>query len=96
MLVCIDREAPVVTLEERVRSLGEPQVEPAPTIPGMNREIGVGSQILRDLGLSNIRLLSRTGKRPVGVDGFGLTVDDVVFFDPAGKTIRPVLEVVRG
>ncbi|MBC7793389.1 MAG: 3,4-dihydroxy-2-butanone-4-phosphate synthase [Clostridia bacterium] len=96
VLVCIDRETPEITLEERVRNLGEPVQEQLHTAPGMMREIGIGAQILRDLGLAHIRLLSRTGKRPVGVDGFGLVVDDVVTFDTVGKTTRPVLEVVRG
>ncbi|MDE2017017.1 MAG: 3,4-dihydroxy-2-butanone-4-phosphate synthase [Hyphomicrobiales bacterium] len=39
------------------------------------REIGLGAQILRDLGASSIRLLTNTPLRYVGLRGFGLTID---------------------
>lgn len=38
------------------------------------REYGVGAQILVDLGLSRIRLLTSSPRRIVGLDGFGLHV----------------------
>ena len=38
-------------------------------------EVGVGAQILRDLGLSNIRLIAGREVDYVGVGGFGLTLD---------------------
>jgi 3,4-dihydroxy 2-butanone 4-phosphate synthase/GTP cyclohydrolase II len=38
-------------------------------------EIGVGAQILRDLGLSGIRLIAGREVEYVGVEGFGLTLD---------------------
>lgn len=38
-------------------------------------EIGVGAQILRDLGLSHIRLIAGREVGFVGVQGFGLTLD---------------------
>lgn len=38
------------------------------------REYGIGAQILVDLGLSRIRLLTNTPRRIVGLDGFGLQV----------------------
>jgi 3,4-dihydroxy 2-butanone 4-phosphate synthase/GTP cyclohydrolase II len=96
VLVCLDRGAPSTTLEERVKKLGESESEPPGA--GTVREIGVGAQILRDLGLSRIRLLSRTTKRPVGLDGFGLVIDDLVAFEPGArpKPLDPIrLEVVR-
>lgn len=39
------------------------------------REIGLGAQILRDLGISSIRLLSSRERRYVGLEGFGLTIE---------------------
>jgi 3,4-dihydroxy 2-butanone 4-phosphate synthase / GTP cyclohydrolase II len=38
------------------------------------REVGVGAQILRDLGISTIRNLSRTGVPFVGLSGFGIEI----------------------
>ena len=38
-------------------------------------EIGVGAQILRDLGLSKIRLIAGREVDYVGVKGFGLTLE---------------------
>lgn len=38
------------------------------------REIGVGAQILRDLGISSIRLLSSSEKTYVGLSGFGIEI----------------------
>ena len=41
------------------------------------REIGLGAQILRDLGVSSIKLLSSRSRRFVGLDGFGITIASV-------------------
>jgi 3,4-dihydroxy 2-butanone 4-phosphate synthase/GTP cyclohydrolase II len=38
------------------------------------REIGVGAQILRDLGVSSIRLLSSHEMTYVGLSGFGIEI----------------------
>jgi 3,4-dihydroxy 2-butanone 4-phosphate synthase/GTP cyclohydrolase II len=38
------------------------------------REIGLGAQILRDLGVSSIRLLSSSRRRYVGLEGFGVSI----------------------
>src|SRR5216684_5997252 len=38
------------------------------------REIGIGAQILRDLGLRHIRLLTNHPKRVAGLEGFGITI----------------------
>jgi len=38
------------------------------------REIGLGAQILRDLGVSSIRLLSSHERTYVGVSGFGIEI----------------------
>jgi len=41
------------------------------------REIGLGAQILKDLGISSIRLLTSRSLRYVGLDGFGIRIDAV-------------------
>jgi len=38
------------------------------------REIGIGAQILRDLGVSRMTLLTNTRQKLVGLDGYGLTI----------------------
>jgi 3,4-dihydroxy 2-butanone 4-phosphate synthase / GTP cyclohydrolase II len=38
------------------------------------REYGIGAQILLDLGLSSIRILTNNPKKIVGLDGYGLSV----------------------
>jgi len=38
------------------------------------RDIGLGAQILRDLGVSSIRLLASHDRRYVGLEGFGITI----------------------
>ena len=38
------------------------------------REVGVGAQILRDLGISSIKLLSSTERVYVGLSGFGIEI----------------------
>ena len=42
------------------------------------REYGIGSQILADLGLTSIRILTNNPKKMTGIEGFGLTVVEQV------------------
>ena len=42
------------------------------------RDYGVGAQILRQLGIQNIRLMSNNPKKRAGLKGYGLTITDVV------------------
>jgi 3,4-dihydroxy 2-butanone 4-phosphate synthase/GTP cyclohydrolase II len=43
-------------------------------LPADAREYGIGSQILADLGLSTIRILTNNPRKIAGIEGFGLTV----------------------
>jgi 3,4-dihydroxy 2-butanone 4-phosphate synthase/GTP cyclohydrolase II len=38
------------------------------------RNYGIGAQILRDLGLSSIRIMTNNPRKLVGLDGYGLTI----------------------
>ncbi|HEV2131203.1 MAG TPA: GTP cyclohydrolase II, partial [Longimicrobiaceae bacterium] len=42
------------------------------------RDYGIGAQILVDLGLSTIRILTNNPKKIVGLDGYGLSVTEQV------------------
>jgi 3,4-dihydroxy 2-butanone 4-phosphate synthase/GTP cyclohydrolase II len=42
------------------------------------REYGIGAQILADLGLSTIRILTNNPRKIVGIEGYGLTVAERV------------------
>jgi 3,4-dihydroxy 2-butanone 4-phosphate synthase/GTP cyclohydrolase II len=44
--------------------------------PADARDYGIGNQILADLGLTTIRILTNNPKKLVGLDGFGLTVTE--------------------
>jgi 3,4-dihydroxy 2-butanone 4-phosphate synthase/GTP cyclohydrolase II len=43
-------------------------------LPADKRDYGIGSQILRDLGLRKIRILTNNPKKIYGIDGYGLSV----------------------
>lgn len=42
------------------------------------RQYGIGAQILRKLGVQRMRLLTNNPKKMVGLDGFGLTIEEQV------------------
>jgi 3,4-dihydroxy 2-butanone 4-phosphate synthase/GTP cyclohydrolase II len=46
--------------------------------PADARDYGIGNQILADLGLSTIRILTNNPKKMTGIDGFGLAVVEQV------------------
>jgi 3,4-dihydroxy 2-butanone 4-phosphate synthase/GTP cyclohydrolase II len=47
-------------------------------LPADLRDYGIGAQILVDLGLSSIRLLTNNPKKIVGLEGYGLRVTDQI------------------
>ena len=46
----------------------------------LQHEIGIGAQILSDLGLSTIRLLTNHPRKVVGLEGFGIQITEQIPF----------------
>jgi 3,4-dihydroxy 2-butanone 4-phosphate synthase / GTP cyclohydrolase II len=51
--------------------------------PMDERDYGIGAQILRELGVKRLRLLTNHRRKRAGLDGFGLELDDYVPLDGA-------------
>ena len=51
--------------------------------PAELRNFGIGAQILTDIGLSSIRILTNNPKRIHGLDGYGLSITDQIPIDGA-------------
>jgi 3,4-dihydroxy 2-butanone 4-phosphate synthase / GTP cyclohydrolase II len=75
------REPLPTSLLDRMRGLGESGDTPVPEL----RDYGVGAQILFDLGVREMILLSNTHRTIVGLDGYGLTVIGERPIVPAAK-----------
>lgn len=54
-------------------------------LPMDARDYGVGAQILRDLGISKIKLISNNPKKRVGLMGYGLEIVDTVGIEIASN-----------
>jgi 3,4-dihydroxy 2-butanone 4-phosphate synthase/GTP cyclohydrolase II len=76
-----DREGRGVLVYLREGAAGVPIGQSAPrTNSHQNRkqdwrDVGLGAQILRDLGVSSIRLLATRSRQYVGLGGFGVSID---------------------
>jgi len=67
------------SLDRELRSLrGEPAESGVVSGTENFRDYGIGAQILADLGLHNIRLLTNHPKKMIGLDGYGLNIVDYV------------------
>jgi 3,4-dihydroxy 2-butanone 4-phosphate synthase / GTP cyclohydrolase II len=65
-------------------------------LPADKRDYGIGSQILRDLGVQKIRLLTNNPKKIYGLDGFGLSiVEQVPLRIEPGQHNRAYLEAKK-
>ena len=51
-------------------------------LPADLRDYGIGAQILTDLGLTSIRILTNNPKKIIGLEGYGLSVSDQVPIQP--------------
>lgn len=79
-VVVLIREPQPMALSDRVRrKLGEP-------LKSTNelRDYGIGAQILLDLGVKEMKLLSNTPRTIVGLDGYGLSVVETLPIEQGG------------
>ena len=77
-VVVLIREANPTSLSERVRLMAG---SPRPVQP--LRDYGVGAQILTDLGIKDMVLLSNTQRAVVGLEAYGLNIVDQLAIDGA-------------
>ena len=65
-------------------------------LPVDKRDYGIGSQILRDLGLKNIRILTNNPKKIYGIEGYGLhVVEELPIKIEPGEHNRGYLETKK-
>lgn len=78
VIVIMRQEERNVDLLSRLKMLHRQELA-TKTTSEIQKDIGVGAQILRKLGLHKIKLLSNTPKKRVGLDGYGL---EIVGYEP--------------
>lgn len=81
VLVILGHEEPTDLLVHRVKMFEQQDKGDAPTMAkkqGTSRRVGIGSQILSDMGVSKMKLLSSNDKRYHALGGFGLEVVEYV------------------
>ncbi|CAH0526690.1 bifunctional 3,4-dihydroxy-2-butanone-4-phosphate synthase/GTP cyclohydrolase II [Vibrio hippocampi] len=81
VLVILGNEESTDLLVHKIKMFEQQDKGQAPTMAkkqGTSRRVGVGSQILADLGICEMRLLSSADKKYHALGGFGLTVTEYV------------------
>ncbi|PSV33483.1 bifunctional 3,4-dihydroxy-2-butanone-4-phosphate synthase/GTP cyclohydrolase II [Photobacterium sp. GB-72] len=81
VLVILSKQEPTDAIIHKVKNIaaeeaGQPKVKVTQKDP--SRQVGVGSQILSDLGVSKMRLLSSSTQRYHSLSGFGLEVVEYI------------------
>ncbi len=84
-IVFINQQSQSMNLLKRLGELRDTQIEgeiaKAPRIEMDNKDFGIGAQILHDLGISKIRLISNnTQTKRVGIIGYGLEITEYIPF----------------
>ncbi len=83
-----DDDDPVLASIEAIKKMketGTPQkIFPSRTSSTQQRDLGIGAQILNELGVSKIRLLTNNPRKRVALNGYGLEiVENIAFKDPS-------------
>lgn len=85
VIVFINQQNQSYNLLPRLEALRKAQTQSeiakAPGVVMDNRDFGIGAQILHDLGVSKIKLLSNTApSKRVGMTGYGLEIKEYVSY----------------
>lgn len=85
VIVFINQQNQSYNLLPRLEALRKAQkvgeVKPVPTVIRDNKDFGIGAQILHDLGVSKMRLLSNSQQtKRVGMTGYGLEITEYVSY----------------
>jgi len=80
-LVYLRQESRGLALLDRLHEFKEGAKHPAGPAVMDRRDFGIGAQILRDLGLTKLRIMTNRPKKFFGLEGFGLSVDEQVPID---------------
>ena len=72
------REGATGVTQHSKSGIGEPE---ASSGEEERREIGLGAQILKDLGVTSIKLLASRERRYIGLDGFGIEIESTEKLD---------------
>ncbi|MBF99972.1 MAG: hypothetical protein CMI36_13340 [Owenweeksia sp.] len=74
-IVYMNQDRSPSNLLERIREYKDPAGRVRKTsFAKDNRDFGVGAQILHDLGIQNVKLLTNNPIKRVGITGYGLTI----------------------
>ncbi len=89
VVVYLQRDMPAMNRLECTHTSNE-QIVPGRTDQMRLREFGVGAQILKDLGLSRLRLLTNNPKKIVGLESYSLEVVEQIPLTPPAEPPRRV------
>ena len=78
-VIVLLRETRRTAVSEKLRQ----RIQPNEKSPHGLRDYGIGAQILLDLGVKDMILLSNTKRMVVGLEGYGLTIHDYAPIPPA-------------
>ncbi|WP_423929847.1 bifunctional 3,4-dihydroxy-2-butanone-4-phosphate synthase/GTP cyclohydrolase II [Candidatus Palauibacter sp.] len=104
VIVYLDQEGRGIGLLNKLRAYelqdeGHDTVEANEALgfPADLRNYGIGAQILADLGLHSIRILTNNPKKLAGLEGFGLVISDRIPLElgPVDDRVIPYLEAKR-
>jgi 3,4-dihydroxy 2-butanone 4-phosphate synthase/GTP cyclohydrolase II len=105
VLLYLRQEGRGIGLTNKVRAYKLQQEEALDTVeanvrlgfPEDLREYGIGAQILKDLGLARVRLLTNNPKKIAGLEGFGLTVStqEPIELPPKNERVKKYLRTKK-